>query len=276
MPELPEVETVRRGLETALQGATIRKVTLRRKNLRIPFPEDFSATLEGKTIIAIKRRAKYLLFYLGKNDVLIAHLGMSGRFVIPALVAGSDARPGLHDHVIIELTDGRSLIYNDPRRFGLMTLAKQSKLNSHPLLSDLGPEPFEKEFSPPYLKQALASRSSPIKTTIMDQKLVVGVGNIYASEALFLAGINPNNPAKTAAFKSVELVAAIRKVLGDAIASGGSSLKDFVQVSGEAGYFQHHFNVYGRAGKPCFTCHTPVGNVRMSGRSTFFCPVCQK
>ena len=276
MPELPEVETVRTGLESALVGTTIRKVTLRRKNLRIPFPDDFSATLEGKAIVAIKRRAKYLLFYLGKNDVLIAHLGMSGRFAIPALVEGSDARPGLHDHVIIELTDGRSLIYNDPRRFGLMTLVKQSKLNSHPLLSDLGPEPFEKEFSPAYLKQALASRSSPIKTTIMDQKLVVGVGNIYASEALFLAGINPNKSAKTASSKSAELVAAIRKVLGDAIASGGSSLKDFVQVSGEAGYFQHHFNVYGRAGKPCFTCRTPVGNVRMAGRSTFFCPVCQK
>jgi len=272
MPELPEVETVRTGLEKAIKGAAIHKVTLRRKNLRIPFPVNFTTVLQGKTISGIGRRAKYLLFSLGKDDVLIAHLGMTGRFTV------TNKTPVLlpHDHVIIELNDGRSLMYNDARRFGLMTLAKQARLGAHPLLSALGPEPLEKAFSAKYLKQELVKRSGPVKSAIMDQKLVVGVGNIYASEALFLAGINPLKPAKTVGDKSSELIATIRKVLHDAIASGGSSLKDFVQVSGETGYFQHHFNVYGRGGKPCFTCGTPIRSTRISGRSTFFCPDCQK
>ena len=270
MPELPEVETVRRGLEKALENAIIRKVTLTRKDLRIPFPPRFAKVLEGQRITAIKRRAKYLLFYIGKDDVLIAHLGMTGRFVIPAI------NTGIHDHVIMELNDGRTLVYNDARRFGLMTLAKKSKLYEHPLLEKLGPEPLEKEFSATYLKQELAKRNAPIKSTLMDQQLVVGVGNIYASEALFLAGIDPRKPAKSVAVKSTKIIAAIRKVLQDAIQSGGSSLKDFVQVSGETGYFQHHFNVYGRLEKSCFVCHTPIRGERMSGRSTFFCPVCQK
>ena len=272
MPELPEVETVRCGLEQNLKNTTIKKVTLRRKNLRIPFPELFSEMLEGQPITAIARRAKYLLFYVGKETVLIAHLGMSGRFSV------ENKRPAAflpHNHVVIELTDGRALIYNDARRFGLMTLAQRDTLNEHPLLSELGPEPLEKDFSAQYLKKELLKRNAPIKSTIMDQQLVVGVGNIYASEALFLVGIAPQKPAKSLANRSNDLVKAIRKVLGDAIASGGSSLRDFVQVSGETGYFQHHFNVYGRAGKPCFKCHTPIRSTRMSGRSTFFCPQCQ-
>lgn len=282
MPELPEVETVRTGLERALAGATIRRVTLRRANLRFPFPEGFCEALAGKKIGAIGRRAKYLLFYMGKEQVLIAHLGMTGRFSVchPAPVAGSGGGPvinaGIHDHVLFHLKDGRILTYNDARRFGFMALSTRSELETNVLLADLGPEPLERAFSPHYLERELLRRSGPVKSVIMDQKLVVGVGNIYASEALFLAGIDPRTPAKKAASASKKLVASIRKVLRDAIASGGSSLRDFVQVSGETGYFQHHFNVYGREGKPCLTCGTVIRNIRMSGRSSFFCAQCQK
>lgn len=274
MPELPEVETVRTGLEMALKGAVITSVELRRKDLRTPFPANFTKTLAGRTIKKIDRRAKYLLFFLDYDDVLIAHLGMSGRFIIPAIAAGTGANK--HDHVIFTLKDGRTLIYNDPRRFGLMTLGKKTTLNDHKLLAHLGPEPLEKIFSPEYLKTELLKRKGPIKSAIMDQSLVVGVGNIYASEALFLAKVHPIAPAYKAAKHSAILVKTIQKVLSDAIASGGSSLRDFLHVSGEAGYFQHQFNVYARAGKPCFRCHIPLRSIAISGRSTFFCPNCQK
>jgi len=272
MPELPEVETVRRGLEGALKGAVIRKVILRRKNLRIPFPEGMAKRLEGQKIISIDRRAKYLLFYLDGVDVLISHLGMTGRFIChPTQVAGSG-----HDHVIIELGDGRTLIYNDARRFGLMTITPKNALKTHPLLAEMGPEPFDKAFSATYLKTELAKRKIPIKVALMDQKLVVGVGNIYASEALFLAKINPQKPANKIPQNTIEtLIISIQKTLQNAIDSGGSSLRDFLHVSGEAGYFQHHFNVYGRKGKPCFQCGTPIRGMGLSGRSTFYCPLCQ-
>jgi len=273
MPELPEVETVRTGLDAALKGSKIAGVTLRRADLRIPFPENMAARLAGKTIESIRRRAKYLLFDLGGGDVLIAHLGMSGRF---SVVPKFSKKLGTHDHVVITLTDGRALIYNDPRRFGLMTIAQSSELTSHPLFAALGPEPLEKEFSTAYLKLELTRRNTAVKVALMDQALVVGVGNIYASEALFLAGIDPNIPAKTVADRAKPIIAVIRKVLTDAIESGGSSLRDFMHVSGESGYFQHRFNVYGREGKPCFSCGEPVRSTRLSGRSTFFCPHCQK
>jgi formamidopyrimidine-DNA glycosylase len=272
MPELPEVETVRCGLEGAIKGSTIRKVTLRRKDLRIPFPPLFAEILEGQPIRSVERRAKYLLFGIGKDDVLIAHLGMTGRFSVQTAMPKQFSP---HDHVVIELKDGRVMLYNDARRFGLMTLVKRADLQAHKLLSALGPEPLEKEFSAKYLKSELLKRNTPIKVAIMDQQLVVGVGNIYASEALFLSGIDPHRPAKSVADRSADLIKSIRKVLGDAIASGGSSLRDFVQVSGEAGYFQHHFNVYGRQEKPCFTCGTAIRSTRMGGRSTFFCAHCQ-
>ena len=287
MPELPEVETVRTGLEMVLKGQVIRKVTLRRKDLRIPFPADLPRRLAGQKILAIRRRAKYLLFDLVGGDVLIAHLGMSGRFTChPALVAGSGTNKSrmpqqvrhditAHDHVIFEFEDGKTLIYNDARRFGLITIARSEELPSHPLFAALGPEPLEREFSAGYLRKALEKRGTPVKVALMDQALVVGVGNIYASEALFLAGVNPNIPAKAAAGKAKELVSAIQKVLRDAIASGGSSLRDFIHVSGEAGYFQHRFNVYGRKGEPCFQCGEFIKSTRLSGRSTFFCPDCQ-
>jgi len=288
MPELPEVETVRCGLDAALTNATIHKITLRRKNLRIPFPENFARILTGRTILQVRRRAKYLLFTLDSDDILIAHLGMTGRFSVchPALIAGSPSLrempqhvrhdSNLHDHVLIELKDGRTAVYNDARRFGLMTLAKKNTLAKHPLLCDLGPEPLDKDFSAGYLKRELMKRSGPVKSVVMDQKLVVGVGNIYASEALFLAGIDPRKPAKKAADKADGLHAAIRKVLNDAIASGGSSLRDFLHVSGESGYFQHRFNVYDRKGNPCFSCQTPIRSTRLAGRSTFFCEHCQR
>jgi len=273
MPELPEVETVRSGLEMALKGATIRKVTLRRKDLRIPFPKDLAQRLEGQKIPAIRRRAKYLLFDLASSDVLIAHLGMSGRFSIEGKTPKIFTA---HDHVIFTLNDGRALIYNDARRFGLMTIAHKEELASHSLFAALGPEPFDKAFSPAYLQGALQERKTAVKVALMDQALVVGVGNIYASEALFLAGISPHIPAKKTAHQAKAIIAAIRKVLGDAIASGGSSLRDFIHVSGETGYFQHHFNVYGRKGDPCVTCGEHIRSTRLSGRSTFFCPSCQK
>lgn len=273
MPELPEVETVRRGLEMTLKGAVIHKVTLRRKDLRIPFPKGLTETLESRQITGIGRRAKYLLFALDSDDTLIAHLGMSGRFSVEPQTPKAFAS---HDHAVFVLEDGRAVIYNDVRRFGLMALVKTDRISQHPLLSELGPEPLGRDFTPAYLKEELARRRSPIKTALMDQSLVVGVGNIYASEALFLAGIDPRKPAKSVAFMAKELVGTIRRVLGDAIASGGSSLRDFLHVSGETGYFQHHFNVYGRKGQRCFACHHPIRIVRQSGRSTFFCAHCQK
>jgi len=272
MPELPEVETVCQGLKAALDGAVIAEVTLRRKNLRIPFPEDFTQRLEGKAITGIRRRAKYLLFDIAGEDVMIAHLGMSGHFTVASNPPKSYEK---HDHVVIRLTDGKVVIYNDVRRFGLITLARKEELSEHPLLAGLGPEPLENSFSPAYLARALSTRNTALKVALMDQSVVVGVGNIYASEALFLAGIKPKTPANQAVDQAKLLIQCIRKVLNDAIKSGGSTLRDHVQVTGETGYFQHHFNVYGRSGKPCFSCGTPIKSERLSGRSTFFCAECQ-
>lgn len=273
MPELPEVETVRTGLEAALKGATIRKVTLKRKDLRVPFPKNFAQTLSGRTIKTIGRRAKYLLVYLDSDDVLIAHLGMTGRFSVEPKPPKSFTA---HDHVIFELQDGRAVIFNDARRFGLMQLTKKEALARHSLFAHLGPEPFDKAFSPEYLQAALAKRKTPVKVALMDQELVVGVGNIYASEALFLAQVDPRKPAHKATKRAKPMVEAIQRVLKDAIASGGSSLRDFLHVTGYTGDFQHRFQVYGRRDKSCFVCGQPVRTIRQAGRSTFFCAGCQK
>jgi formamidopyrimidine-DNA glycosylase len=273
MPELPEVETVRTGLENALKGSVITKVTLRRADLRIPFPDHLVPALKGRTINAVRRRAKYLLFDLDSTDVLIAHLGMTGRFSV------EPARPrrfAAHDHCIFDLSDKRCVIYNDARRFGLITLCKRDVLQTHPLFAHLGPEPLAPDFTAAYLKQALEKRKTSIKQALMDQEVVVGVGNIYASEALFFAGIDPRNPASKAASQSAKLIVAIRTVLEAALASGGSSLKDFLHVSGDSGYFQHQFKVYDRKLKPCFTCKTAISQIRQGGRSSFFCSQCQK
>ncbi len=273
MPELPEVETVRRGLEKAISGARIVKVTLRRAGLRIPFPENLPRQLAGRTIVSVGRRAKYLLFSLDSGDVLVAHLGMSGKFI---LLADKPETWGKHDHVVMALADGRWLVFNDARRFGLMTLARGDELEKLSFFTGMGPEPFSGQFSPEYLKSKLSARSMPVKPALMDQALVVGVGNIYASEALYLAGIHPRTPAKKAAKHAAVLVQTVCRVLDDAIRSGGSSLRDFVQLSGEEGHFQHRFNVYGRAGKPCPRCAEPIKTLRQAGRSTFFCPGCQR
>jgi formamidopyrimidine-DNA glycosylase len=272
MPELPEVETVRTGLEAALKHAHIRTVTLRRANLRIPFPDGFAAMVENTHILGVERRAKYLLFRLDNGWVIVGHLGMSGRF---SVLAEAPERFAAHDHMVWGMADGRCVVFNDARRFGLMTLTRADAAEEHPLLAELGPEPLGKAFSAGYLKEALSRRRIAVKVALMDQKLVVGVGNIYASEALYLAKIDPRRPADEVAGHAALLVKCIRKVLKDAIVSGGSSLRDFVDISGETGYFQHHFNVYGRAGKPCISCGTPIVALRQAGRSTFFCPQCQ-
>lgn len=271
MPELPEVETVCRGLNQALKGAFINNVTLRRADLRIPFPKDLAGKLKGTKITGITRRAKYLLWQLDSGDVLLAHLGMSGCFIVD----DGDEKIQKHDHLIITLKDGRRVVYRDPRRFGVITLVPENALAEHVLLAHLGPEPLENAFSPAYLRSALAARTGSIKAALMDQELVVGVGNIYASEALFMTGIHPLTKARDAAPAADKLVLAIRKVLKAAIASGGSSLKDFVHISGDAGYFQHHFAVYDREGEPCGECKKPIENIRIAGRSSYFCPKCQ-
>lgn len=272
MPELPEVETVRMGLEGALVGATISKVKLNRGNLRAPFPENFAEALAGQKITAIARRAKYLLFYFDSDIVLIAHLGMTGRFTV---LKNKDYKPSAHDHVVFKLKDDRSLIYNDPRRFGLMDMCKVSELENHKLFSHLAPEPLEDKFTAQYLEKALGKRVAPIKPTLMDQKIVVGVGNIYASEALFMAGISPLRPANAIGKKIPLLISCIRNVLNDSIVAGGSTISDFAHVSGESGYFQNSFHVYGRTGNPCTKCKALIISMRQAGRATFYCPKCQ-
>ncbi len=273
MPELPEVETVCRGLQSALAGSVVEHATLRREGLRVPFTPGLAQNLRGRTIEAVARRAKYLLFTLDSGDVLLSHLGMSGRF---SILPETPKRFAIHDHAVIVLRDGRCLIYNDARRFGLLLLVKSGELQTLPQLVDLGVEPLSPAFSASFLATQLKTRKAPVKPVLMDQALVVGVGNIYASEALYLAGIAPETPANACAEHSAALVKSVRKVLRAAIDSGGSSLRDFLHLSGEAGYFQHRFNVYGRKGEPCFRCQTPIRAISQAGRSSFFCPQCQK
>jgi formamidopyrimidine-DNA glycosylase len=278
MPELPEVETVRRGLEGSVLGATIKKVTLRRENLRTAFPPGFAKSLAGRKITAISRRAKYLLFYLDADMVLIAHLGMTGRFSVVPEIPGEKGgnQFAAHDHVVLTLDDGRLLIYNDARRFGVMDICKREELKNHKLLAHLAPEPLGEEFTPGYLQKALGKRATPVKPALMDQKIVVGVGNIYANEALFMSGISPLRAANSINDKIPLLISNIHNVLNNAIAAGGSTLRDFTHVSGESGYFQHNFHVYGRAGKPCPRCKSPIISVRQAGRASFYCENCQK
>ncbi len=274
MPELPEVETVKRGLESAIVGAVISKVTLRRRNLRAPFPENFEKLLAGQKITKIARRAKYLLFHFDSDVVLIAHLGMTGRFSV--VVKGKKEELETHDHVVFDFSDGRKLVYNDTRRFGVMDICDKSEVATHKLLENLAPEPLGEEFTVNYLEKALSKRETPIKPTIMEQKIVVGVGNIYASEALFMAGISPLKPANTIGKKIPLLISCIHDVLNAAIKAGGSTISDFADVSGDSGYFQHSFHVYGRAGKLCSKCGNPIISIRQAGRATFYCEKCQK
>lgn len=273
MPELPEVETVRSGLAQHITGALVARVNVIRSDLRQPVPKNFATEIQGRRIQKIARRAKYLLLHLDNESVIIIHLGMSGRLIVRS--AGSYS-PQKHDHLIFTLADGREIIFNDARRFGLVSVAKEAELEQHGYFSHLGPEPFSPEFSAAYLEEKLAARRGPIKPVLMDQALVVGVGNIYACEALFRVGLHPAMPAHTCVNRAADLVLAVQNVLREAIDSGGSTLRNYARASGESGYFQHKFQVYGREHKPCHVCGSGIMRLVQAGRSTFFCPCCQK
>ncbi len=272
MPELPEVETVCRGLQGALVGNTFVKVQQRRPDLRIPFPDRFVENLEGQAVQELKRRAKYIQIFLENGLVLIVHLGMSGRMVINS---NEDLNP--HDHVIFIMDSQHEIRYRDPRRFGLMTICKAQELAQHRLFRHLGPEPLEESFNAYQLLESLGKKKVPIKTALLDQRVVSGLGNIYVCEALFRAGISPLRAAYDCEFSELEeLVPHIKQVLGEAIAAGGSTLRDHVQTTGEMGYFQHTFKVYGKAGSPCDGCGKPIVRTVQAGRSTFYCQQCQR
>jgi formamidopyrimidine-DNA glycosylase (fpg) len=270
MPELPEVEVVKRGLEKILENKpTLQKIELKRKDLRDVMPAKKLSTLVGAKILSVERRAKYLLIWTDKGGML-SHLGMTGTWRV---APEGDER--LHDHIYLHFSGGLRLAYRDPRRFGIFDFIPAGK--THPKLSELGPEPFDASFTGETLWKSLRGKKINLKVAIMDQKVVVGVGNIYASEALFAAGIKPNLPAeKLSAARAEVLVREIRKVLQTSIDSGGSSISDFAQASGESGYFQTLFRVYDRAGEPCVVCKTKIKSTVMGGRSTYWCPHCQK
>lgn len=292
MPELPEVETVKRGLEPFLAGATIEKVILNRPDLRFPFPDNMADRLIGQTIIHVGRRAKYLVLGLSSHEVLLAHLGMSGSFKVGKYVPDAAARVHKqqlsikHDHVVMQLTHPTQgvveLVYNDPRRFGYMDLIAQGAPNKH--LDHLGPEPLSNQFNADHLAQRFANKKSPVKTGLLDQRNVAGLGNIYVCEALYEMGIDPFKPMAQLASdygrdpaQLEGLTQAIKRTLQIAIAAGGSTLKDFKNAQGDLGYFQHQFKVYGREGELCANegCGTSIERRVQSGRSTFMCPTCQ-
>jgi formamidopyrimidine-DNA glycosylase len=293
MPELPEVETVRRGLAPVMEGARFVKVEANRPDLRRPFPKDFIKRLTGKTVTGLGRRAKYLLADLSSGDVLMMHLGMSGSFRVAkdgrAKTPGkfhhprSEARA--HDHVVFHMSSGAQVIFNDPRRFGLMLLVARSELSEHPLMREVGPEPLGNAFDAAMLARACAGKKTSLKAALSDQKVVAGLGNIYVCEALHRARLSPKRRASTLATRkgtptdhAERLVEAIKAVLNDAIAAGGSSLRDHRRTDGELGEFQHNFRVYDREGQPCVTpgCPGKVKRIVQGARSTFFCPTCQK
>jgi formamidopyrimidine-DNA glycosylase len=296
MPELPEVETVRRGLEPVMEGARFTKVEAHRRDLRWPLPKDFAARLEGQTVAGLGRRAKYLLADLASGDVLLMHLGMSGSFrVAQESGASGDRSPGgyyhdrpkhaAHDHVVFHMSSGARIAFNDPRRFGMMKLLPRAALETEPLLRALGPEPLGNAFDAAMLARACTGKKTSLKAALSDQRVVAGLGNIYVCEALHRAVLSPRRRASTIATRhglpnarAQMLVDAIKAVLADAIAAGGSSLRDHRRTTGELGLFQHNFRVYDRDGQPCPTPHC-TGTIRrivQTGRSTYYCPVCQK
>jgi formamidopyrimidine-DNA glycosylase len=281
MPELPEVETVRQGLMPHLEGARLVKVTQNRENLRFPLPDRFAARLTGAVVETLERRAKYLLATLDTGETLVTHLGMTGRFTV------GDHQPGRfhnqvggidkHDHLIFETDRGRVITFNDARRFGYMDLIPTKALAEHPWFKGLGPEPLGVDFNAKALAAALIGRKQTIKVSLLDQRLVAGLGNIYVAESLHRAGIDPRRAG--GALKPREftrLVAAVKAVLTEAVAAGGSTLRDYRSAEGELGYFQHTFRVYGREGRPCPPpCTGVIERIVQGGRSTFFCPRCQ-
>ncbi|WP_288951362.1 bifunctional DNA-formamidopyrimidine glycosylase/DNA-(apurinic or apyrimidinic site) lyase [uncultured Paracoccus sp.] len=281
MPELPEVETVRRGLEPHLTNRIITRAEARRPDLRRPLPPDLVQVLTGARVTGLRRRSKYILADLEDRGSLLLHLGMSGRMLIEGESQGDFHRdPAIlprHDHVVLWTEEGTRITFNDARRFGLIDLVAPGE--SHPLLAHLGPEPLSDTFTPEKLLQALAGRRMPIKAALLDQRIVAGLGNIYVSEALYRAGIDPRRLAGAVAEAEIAaLVNHVRAVLEEAIAAGGSSLRDHRQATGELGYFQHSFRVYDREGAPCPTpgCTGAIARIVQSGRSSYFCPVCQR
>jgi formamidopyrimidine-DNA glycosylase len=292
MPELPEVETVRRGLEPAMRGARIERVELRRNDIRFPFPPRFRERLTARKVLSLARRAKYLLFELDSGETLIAHLGMSGSFridaaksQIPGAFHHERSKDPKHDHVVLDLDNGNIITYNDPRRFGFMDLVRSDALNAHPRLSGLGDEPLAMEFDAARLATVFAGSRGPLKAALLDQRRIAGLGNIYVCEALFRARLDPARPAsvlvnaRSGPTRSAGALAkAIHTVLEEAIEAGGSTLRDHRQTDGGLGYFQHAFSVYDREGRLCPRpgCGGTIARITQSGRSTFYCPVCQK
>ncbi len=275
MPELPEVETICRGVRPLIAGRSFSRVSVRRGDLRRPVPPDFCRRLEGQSIKAVKRRGKYMLLSLGSGESVIIHFGMSGRLAVRPLWPQT---PDRHDHILMAIEGGQTLVFNDPRRFGLMTVAASSGLDSHPLLASLGVEPLSPQFDAAYLSAGLAGRRGVLKPALLDQALIAGIGNIYACEALYQARLSPLRPASTIQGRRAgRLVAALKAVLTAAIDAGGSSLRDHRQPNGELGYFQHNFAVYGRPGARCRRgCGAMITHIRQAGRSTFHCSRCQK
>ncbi|MEQ1403993.1 bifunctional DNA-formamidopyrimidine glycosylase/DNA-(apurinic or apyrimidinic site) lyase [Neorhizobium sp. Rsf11] len=292
MPELPEVETVRRGLAPAMEGAVIARLELNRPDLRFPLPENFAETVRERRIVSLGRRAKYLLIDLEDDLTVISHLGMSGSFRIEDETLGEFHHPRSkdqkHDHVVFHLRNGKGplkVIYNDPRRFGFMQLWKRSELDLYPAFAELGPEPTGNALDADYLAARFSGKSQPLKGALLDQTVIAGLGNIYVCEALWRAHLSPKRAAGSIVTKTGRpkkelglLTGAIRNVIADAIAAGGSSLKDHIQTDGSLGYFQHSFSVYDREGWACCTpgCGGTVARITQAGRSTFYCPVCQK
>lgn len=294
MPELPEVETVRRGLEPVMVNAAIEKLEVRRPDLRFPFPPRFKARIEGQIVTSLGRRAKYLLADLSSDEVLIMHLGMSGRFTIhpPQGKGGKlgnlyhdSERVDAHDHVTFHLSNGARVVYNDPRRFGFMDLVPRAELQTSKHMKGIGIEPLGNELDDDLIRTKFQGKKAPLKAALLDQKLIAGLGNIYVCEALHRAHLSPKRKAQTLAIAkgkmshaADDLAVAIRDVLSDAVKAGGSTLRDYAQADGSLGYFQHSFRVYDREGEPCPTkdCTGVIKRITQSGRSTFFCPTCQK
>ena len=295
MPELPEVETVMRGLKPVLEGRRILGVEQRRKDLRFPFPKDFSKRLAGRRVLSLTRRAKYILAAIEGGDCLLIHLGMTGRFTVLDAVAkaqnlgefyfeqaAGDNGDGPHDHVIFSLEGGARVVYTDPRRFGLMDLFPEAAAAAHKLLKNIGVEPLGNELHAAYLAERFKGKAAPLKAALLDQRIIAGLGNIYVSEALHRSALSPRRKAGTLVRKSgpdprlETLVRHIRDILREAIAAGGSTLQDFAHIDGNGGSYQQRFAVYDRQGEPCNRCGAPIKRLVQSGRSTFYCSACQK
>ena len=283
MPELPEVETVLRGLAPVIEGQRITKAAINRLDLRWPFPENMALRLERQSILQLRRRSKYILADLSSKETLLIHLGMSGRILVSGTPLGryshQNSAHEKHDHVVLDFSNGTRITFNDPRRFGTLDIYDTSKESSNKFLEHLGPEPLGNHFNAETFVKKIKRRKSPIKSVLLDQRIIAGLGNIYVCETLFRAGISPRKASdKISLVRLKTLVPHIKDVLTEAIAAGGSSLRDFKHTDGELGYFQHNFDVYGREGEPCSRLECPghIKRLVQSGRSSFYCPRCQK